>query len=40
LIRPGPASADLGMKAIVRNLARTLGALALAGVTLVGIHRH
>jgi hypothetical protein len=40
VIRPGSASANRDMQTVARHLARTLGALAVAALTLIGIHRH
>jgi hypothetical protein len=33
-------SADQDMQIVAKQLARTLGALAVAALTLLGIHRH
>jgi hypothetical protein len=40
MIRPASVSADRGMQTVAKHLARTLGALAVAALTLLGIHRH
>jgi hypothetical protein len=40
MIRPVLASASQAMKTVVKQLTRTLGALGIAAITLLGIHRH
>jgi hypothetical protein len=40
LIRRAPASAKTNMQTVAQHLARTLGALGIAALTLLGIHRH
>jgi hypothetical protein len=40
MIRIAWASGTLAMQAVAHNLAATLSAVAIATLTLVGIHRH
>jgi hypothetical protein len=40
MIRPVLAPASPAMKTTVNQLARTLSALGIAAITLLGIHRH
>jgi hypothetical protein len=40
MIRIARASGTLDMQAVAHNLVATLSAVAIAALTLVGIHRH
>jgi hypothetical protein len=40
VIRPAGRHANLDMQTVAKHLARTLGALGIAALTLLGIHRH
>jgi hypothetical protein len=40
MIRPVVTSASQAVKTAVKQLARSLGALGIAAITLLGIHRH